>query len=167
MTEHENTQQELHDELTAYLDGELDAESVRRVEQRLARDAAYHAELRRLERAWNLLDRLPRAAVDERFAKTTIEMIAVAASHDAEAVQNNWPRRRRRQRLWGALGLVLAVVAGFGIGHLLWPNPNEQLIEDLPVLQNLELYYQADNIEFLRLLDSENLFSDGETDHAG
>ena len=43
---HEPLQPEVADELTAYLDGELDAEAVRRVEERLARDAEYRGQLR-------------------------------------------------------------------------------------------------------------------------
>ena len=53
----------LHEELTSYLDGELDPQQVRRIEERLARDADYRAELQRMQRAWDLLDRLPRASV--------------------------------------------------------------------------------------------------------
>jgi len=37
----------------------------------------------------------------------------------------------------------------------------------LPVLQNFESYYQADNIDFLRLLKEKRVFADGENDHAG
>ena len=163
--ENESSAVELHDELTAYLDGELDPESVRRVEDRLARDAEYRDELHRLERTWNLLDRLPRATVSDEFTKTTIEMVAVAAGEDAEAVQHVVPRRGRG-RLYSALAALAAGVAGFFIGHSLWPDPNRQLLEDLNVIQNFDQYYQADNIEFLRLLDSQGLFADPEGDHA-
>jgi anti-sigma factor RsiW len=166
MTEQEAAQGQLHEELTSYLDGELDAENVRRVESRLARDSAYRAELQRLQRAWDLLDRLPRANVPESFTQTTMEMVAVAAAQEAEAVQKSLPARQRRQRLLGAFGVLAAVVAGFAIGHVLWPNPNEQLLEDLPVLQKFDLYYQADNLEFLQLLDREGVFAEGETDNA-
>jgi anti-sigma factor RsiW len=166
MTEHEAAQEQLHEELTSYLDGELDAENVRRVESRLASDAVYRAELQRLQRAWDLLDRLPRSNLPESFTQTTLEMVAVAAAQEAEAVQNSLPRRQRRQRMAGAVGVLAAVAAGFGIGHVLWPNPNEQLLEDLPVLQKFELYYQADNLEFLQMLDREGVFAPGESENA-
>jgi anti-sigma factor RsiW len=165
MPNHDSTQQQ--DELTAYLDGELDPQDVRRVEERLARDPAYRAELQKLERAWDLLDRLPRASVDERFTKTTIEMVALSASEEADAVVRELPRRRRRQRIAGAISMLAALVAGFAIGTQIWPDPNERLLEDLPVLENLDLYYQADDIEFLRLLDKQGLFEEVDTEHAG
>jgi anti-sigma factor RsiW len=168
MTEDETTPQgEFNEELSAYLDGELDAQAVKRVEERLAREPAYQAELQRLERAWQLLDGLPRASVNEAFTKTTIEMVAVAAGQDAAAVQDAWPRQKRRQQWLGGGALAAAGLVGFAVGHWLWPNPNDQLLRDLPVLENFELYYQADNIDFLRMLENEGLFAEGDNDHAG
>jgi anti-sigma factor RsiW len=160
----EPTQQE--DELCAYLDGELDAQAVRRVEERLARDPGCRAELHKLERAWNLLDRLPRAAVDENFTTSTLEMVAVSASREADAVLRELPRRRRRHRVAGALVMLAALAAGFAIGTQLWPDPNRGLLEDLPVLENLDLYYQADDITFLRELDRQGLFAEGDSENA-
>ena len=65
------------------------------------------------------------------------------------------------------VGAVAAGVIGFGIGRWLWPDANQSLVRDLPVLQNFDLYYQADDIDFLRLLDREGLLAEGENDHAG
>jgi anti-sigma factor RsiW len=164
--QHPTEAEQLQEELTAYLDGELDANEVRRVEERLARDAVYRAELQRLERTWNLLDRLPRATVDEDFTKSTIEMVAVAASQEALAVQSSLPQRQQRRRLIGLAGLAAAALVGFVAGHLIWPSPNQALLRDLPVLENLDRYYQADNLEFLQALEHEGLFVEGD-DHAG
>jgi anti-sigma factor RsiW len=167
MADHETQSQNIDDELSAYLDGELDAEAVRRVEDRLQRDATYRTELQRLERAWDLLDRLPRATVNDSFAKTTIEMVALAASQDAAEVQRSWPRRLRAQRWRGLAAVTAAGLAGFMIGHWLTPDPDEQLLNDLPVLETFELYYQADSLDFLKLLEHEGLFAEGDNDHAG
>ena len=161
MADHDS-QQELEDELTAYLDGELDAASVRRVEERLARDESYRAQLQNLDRAWRLLDGLPRASVDEKFTKTTLEMVALSATEDAEAALRGLPARQRRVRLTGLISMAAALLVGFAIGHQVWPDPNQKLLADLPVLENLDLYYQVDDVEFLRLLDREHVFEDSE-----
>src|SRR5689334_14152761 len=167
MADHDS-QQELEDELTAYLDGELDAESVRRVEERLARDESYRTQLQKLERTWGLLDGLPRASVDEKFTKTTLEMVALSAAQDADAALRAAPVRQRRQRLAGLISMAAALLVGFAIGHQVWPDPNQKLLADLPVLENLDLYYQVDDIAFLRELVREHVFDevDGETSSA-
>jgi hypothetical protein len=166
MPDHDAPEQAMQDELSAYLDGELDAASVRRVEERLAHDADYRDELRRLERAWQMLDRLPRASVDESFTKSTIEMVALSASQEAEAVARELPRRRRRRQLIGIVSMAGALVVGFAVGSQVWSDPNEPLVRDLAVLENLDLYYQADDIKFLRLLEDEGPFRDTDEDAA-
>jgi len=160
------TPEQLEEELTAYLDGELDPSESRRVEDRLTRDAVYRQKLKELERTWDLLDRLPRSTVDEAFTRSTMEMVALSASEDAAAHLQQLPQLRRRRWMMALASAAAALVVGFGIGTLLRPNPNETLLRDLPVVENLNLYYQADDIEFLRLLDRENVFTDSEGDHA-
>lgn len=157
----------LYEELTSYLDGELDPHQVRQIEERLARDADYRAELQRMQRAWDLLDRLPRASVPESFSRSTMELVALAACDDARAVAEQLPQRQRRLRTGGLVAAAAAALFGFFVGRTLWSDPNEQLLQDLNVLQNYDLYYQADNLEFLKLLDQSGEFDDKDTDHAG
>lgn len=143
---------ELLEELTAYLDGELDGAARERVERRLANDSDYRHELQRLERSWDLLDRLPRSTVDDTFTQSTLEMVAVAAEDDLQADQASRPRGRSRLVIAVAVGALLAGLGGFAFGHWLWPDPNRELLRDLPVLTNLDLYQHADSVEFLRAL---------------
>lgn len=166
MTNPEPAQPEIDDELTAYLDGELDAASARRVEDRLARDADYRGQLQQLERTWDLLDRLPRADVGEKFTKTTMEMVAVAAAEEAEAVNLALPKLKQRQRLAGVIAMVAALAVGYAIGRQTWPDPNEALLRDLPVIENIDLFYQVEDVDFLRELDREHLFEESEGEHA-
>lgn len=154
------------EELTAYLDGEMDVPAVRAVEERLARDQAYRDQLKKLERTWDLLDRLPKAEVGEQFTRTTMEMVALAATEDAQQAAAERPKLERRQRWVGLAASAAALAVGFAIGHQLWPNPNARLLEDLPVVDNLDLYYQVDDVDFLKMLDREGLFKDGDGEYA-
>lgn len=155
----------LQEELTAYLDGELDAAQRRQVEERISSDARYRTELARLERAWDLLDRLPTAEVDAAFTRTTLEMVAVAAEKDLDDERAEAPRRRRKRALVIMCCLALASLGGVVAGRSLWPDPNAQLLRDLPVIENFELYNQAGDVEFLRQLDKAGLFAE-EGEHA-
>ena len=148
----------LDEELVAYLDGELDAESARRIEALLASDPQTRRRLESLERTWDLLDELDTAPVGEPFTQTTLEMVAVAADRDAERDRIEAPGRRRRN--WKILGLFLlaSALAGFAAVALFWPNPNRRLLEDLPVLEALDEYRQVESIDYLRKLRDEGLF---------
>ena len=151
---------ELQEELTAYLDGELDPPQRRQVEERISSDARYRTELARLERAWDLLDRLPTAEVDAAFTRTTLEMVAVAAENDLVDERAGAPRRRRNRMAVILCSLAAASLAGVVAGRTLWPDPNLPLLRDLPVIENFELYHQADDVEFLRQLDRAGLFAE-------
>jgi len=144
-----------HDELVAYLDGELDAASTHRIENLLASNPAIRNELHRLERTWDLLDELPRVTVDESFASSTAEMVAIAAERELEAQKAELPRQRRRWWTWSVAVLAAAVLCGFLGMRWLLPDPNRQLLADLPILENLDAYRQAGSVEFLRMLSTE------------
>lgn len=145
--------------LVAYLDGELDDESSREIEQRLTSDSALRDQLTRLERTWDALDELEQIEVDEGFTKTTIEMVAVAAEEEYQQEESQRPVQRRRRWLLGAAGLAVACLAGAAFVWGFAPDPNQELIEDLPVLQRLDEYQQIDDIEFLKLLHEKKLFA--------
>jgi anti-sigma factor RsiW len=151
--------------LVAYLDGEVDAEESRRVEGILASDAHAREELARLERTWLVLDCLNREPVDERFTKSTLEMVALAAAADLQQEQETIPRRRKRWATIGVAGTLLAIGAGFSLVWCLRPTANRQLLDDLPVLEDLDELRQIDDIEFLRQLYHDGVFDKNGSDH--
>lgn len=143
------------EKLTAYLDGELDAVETRQVEERLAADAAWAGELQRLQRAWDLLDGLPRAEVGANFTHTTVEMIAVEAEHELVAVQTRPTPRRWFDRALLVAGTVAAAGAGFIVVDTFRPPRDAELFRNLPVLEHFELYARtepAETAEFVKLL---------------
>ncbi len=108
-----NAESSLEEQLVAYLDGELDSQSCRRIEELLAVDPEVRRKLHWLERTWEMLDELDTAPVGEDFTRTTLEMVAVAAEKDVRKIQEQAPRRRRRMWLVLGGGLLLAALAGF------------------------------------------------------
>jgi hypothetical protein len=140
------------DELVAYLDGELPPEECRKVEDRLAADADYRRQLHLLDQAWEALDALPKPALDDNFARTTIEMVSVAAQHDVSK-QSAQAASSRRRRRWGwAAAAVVAAALGFAAARALLPDSNAELLADLPVIQQFDVLSQIEDVEFLRLL---------------
>lgn len=156
----------LDEELVAYLDHELDSASSQRIERLLATDPAVRDKLQQFQQAWDALEELHRAEVDALFTQSTMEMVAVAASGEWESVRQKTARRRARRWLLGTAALVAAGVAGFLAPTWFCPDPNEPLLRDLPVIENLDQYRQIDDVEFLRLLHAEGLFAEEERDGA-
>jgi anti-sigma factor RsiW len=154
------------DNLTAYLDGELDKQSARALEAKLNVNAQARVEAEALRRTWEMLDYLPRPEPSPEFTHRTLERLTVAPGRAAGTKIGG------RARLWlvragWAAAAVLAVVAGFsGMTHYLQRaplDPDRQLIEDLHVIQNARLYEQVDDIDFLHKLanaDDPDLFGD-------
>ncbi len=152
----------VEEELVAYLDGELDAESARQLEERLARDTELRERLARLQATWDLLDSLPGVQADAVFTQTTMSMVAL------DTRRNTGRRSLYRRLAWSAAavaGLFLAALAGYRTIDYLASGPEQQLARDLPVIERVDLYLVADSVEFLRRLADERLF-DQEATHA-
>jgi anti-sigma factor RsiW len=154
----------IREELVAYLDGELDAEESLRVERRLADDPAYRQALQELEKAWDLLDALPRAHPDEDFTRTTVEMVVLSARQDFAQLKTQSQRRRWTALLSVAVLVLVAALAGFGGIYWTAGRSNRELVRDLPVIENMEYYRHADSLDFLRRLESEGLFEEEVSD---
>ena len=154
----------VQEELVAYLDGELNADDNARVESRLADDAEYRLRLQQLQRAWDMLDDLPKATVEESFTKSTVEMVVVSATEDAE--RQKVSGGRYRQLFWVlAAGCVIgASITSYLLISRWLARPNRQLAEDLPIIEDFDMYRYADNVKFLRSLDAEGLFAEEAAD---
>lgn len=126
-------------ELVAYLDGELDPATTRKVEARLAQDPAARARAAELQKSFELLDYLPKPEPSPNFTTRTLDRLPVVkesgpaklkppAPRPASAVSTSIPvplepddappprPARPRLALWagGALAAVLAfAVAGY------------------------------------------------------
>ena len=131
-----------------------------RIERRLSADGECRSRLQRLQQTWDLLDFLPRASIEEKFAQSTVEMVAIAAASEVEDVEARSSRKRPFR--WGALVVGVAAAAWFGyllVADLTYRS-SERLLKDLPVIEDVDLYRNTVSIEFLRELDREGLFAE-------
>ncbi|MGA2797947.1 MAG: hypothetical protein ABSE63_10230 [Thermoguttaceae bacterium] len=157
-----NAESSLEEQLVAYLDGELDGESCRRIEELLAVDPEVRRKLHWLEQTWEALDELDTAPVGEDFTRSTMEMVALAAEEDVRKSLEEAPRRRRRLWFFCGVGMLAAGLAGFMAFTLIASNPNKELnkelVQNLPILEKLDEYQQIQDIKFLRMLEESGLF---------
>jgi hypothetical protein len=167
----------LDEELVAYLDGELDSQATKRLEDLLSTDEPARKRLSQLANSWELLDQLPRATVDDLFTKTTVEMVALAAEDEVAQHAAGEPARRRKRWLIAGAAALGAAAIGFVAMALAVPDQNDPLLADLPVIYNLELYEPVASMDFLRQLQKAELFvkdspeattpTSGQTAHPG
>jgi hypothetical protein len=149
-----------NDELVAYLDGELPPAECRAVEARLANDDAYRQQLRDLDQAWEALDTLPPATVDDSFARTTIELACVQAEEDLTQQKSLATVETRSRKRWWIAGGVAAAVVSFLMVRALAVHRNNMLLADLPAIQEAAVLSHVESIEFLRQLAKEVPLSD-------
>jgi anti-sigma factor RsiW len=167
-------------ELVAYLDGELDEQTARGVEQRAQNDRALRIELEELKKTWELLDFLPQPDPSPNFTGRTLDKLAVARPSQAVPVATVSPATSAvsvvfpvppRPAWWRYAGWTAAALALFGFCY--WaagplaqrtpkpPDPiavEQRMAGDLRVLDNLNLYQYADDLNFLFGLDQPDLF---------
>ncbi len=146
---------EFDEKLTAYLDGELDADASRALEDLIAENAEVRRRVQELDRAWNMLESLKPAGVGESFTRTTVEMVQMENGVSL-------PRRRTWFHRYLAYLSVVSVcfLLGFGVASGYFSRQENLLLRDLPVVERLDAYLHVETMEFLRALREEGLFDE-------
>ncbi len=135
----------------AYLDGELVDDETRRIEGVLAENAVARTDLEQLSRTYELLDELPRVNAPKDFAAETVKT-ARLAEQTTDFTQTRWYRTSvEALRLSGwTLGLVVAACLGYAVTSRWVPRPSDPLVDELPLIDNLDKYQEIHDFEFLQ-----------------
>ncbi|MCY2979386.1 MAG: hypothetical protein NTU79_12040 [Planctomycetota bacterium] len=129
------------EQLTAYLDGELSAEEASRIENRLVDDEGLRVRLAELRKAYDLLDELPETPHNQRFTRSTLELVikdlSVTQSHVVHSIV-----KPTNKADWWALPRVLIlvglfVVTGITSGFALRLLKTNQELRDLGLIAGL------------------------------
>ncbi len=148
-------------DLVAYLDGELEGERARALEQKLALDPAARDEADSLKRTWELLDFLPKSEPSPSFAAQTLTRLGPALTLAVPVGSRK--RGRWRRALIGtgwAAALVLAALGGFyGFNRTAPSEPGDpELVRDLNVIKNRRVFELVEDLDGVRELDTAELF---------
>ena len=180
---------DLDDDLVAYLDGELGVADARSVESKLAFDPKAREEADALKKTYDLLDYLPKPDPSPTFTTRTLTQIypaqfdeplsekpiAPSSAGIALAPSQSVPLPAKPKRTaWVLLGWSLATILATTLGylghliarpHLEAGNATKQTSEQVRLLERLPMYLGVDDIGYLKTLDDPDLFgdTDGET----
>ena len=158
--------QSFTEKLIAYLDGELPEDEARDVEQSLASDPAMRAEVEKLNRAWELLDLLPRPNASGEFGSRTLATIQVSGATTAlpneQAAAPTVPFdvaasirfEKGRLAVWFT-GLVAVSLLGFVLGRGTARPDSDVWLDDLPLIEQIDVYREIGDAQFLRSLQRE------------
>jgi len=156
------------EQLSAYLDGEVDPQTARSIEAKVSLDPQTRHELESLRRVWGLLDYLPRPEPAADFTHRTLERLSGQRLQPRRAPAGAW-RSWSLGAAWAA-AVLLAALGGFqGMrwhARNLHDNSDQQLVHDLYVIENARVYEHVDDIDFLHKLANPNdpdLFGDDST----
>lgn len=167
----------LTEELVAYLDGELDPAAAAAMATKLSLDPALRSKAESLKRTWDVLDILPKPRPSVSFASKTVSMVypVPAGSNSAtlptpSAMNSQAPLLPSNESsIRTILFSLLIVVIGFTFGYLgrafLKPKPDDkerdaQMLNELSLLKNARFYRNIDDLNYLRKLDSPELFAE-------
>lgn len=162
------------EELVAFLDGELNAKETESVATRISLDPNLRAEAESLQRAWDILDILPRPQPSPTFTTRTLTLaIPGAGNGGSGAIPNQSSptipivtQSASSVGFWVISFIVLIASAGMGyFAHRELVPPPKQVslspdLEDHSLVKNLRLYRYVDDIDYLKRLDSAELFAD-------
>ncbi len=96
-----------------------------------------------------LLDSLPSSAAPASLTSTTIEMVAVTAGAGAGSTGPTLTAGRRRWWLVPAACVLASLLLGFLLGRATSSDPDEAILQYLPVVQHLDVLREAGSVAFL------------------
>lgn len=147
-------------ELTAYLDGELSAAEIARVEQRLNEDPVYLAEMQALQRTWDAFDAISKEDLGDSFMRSTMEMVVADARSSVQPALSTSKARYWRPILAMLIPLLL-FCASYATTQFVQTLPHRQLSNNLAIIEQLDRYQKANlDFDFLLRLSSQELFSE-------
>ncbi len=141
----------------AYLDGELNEEETRGIEQLLASNEVARHDMESLATAWELLDDLPRPNAPKDFAEKTIATLKMEEQQTPLQEQAWFQKATQIGGLVAGVAVVLFCgVAGFLVARSVPPSRADVMLQEYPLLEHFDSYREINSADFLtRLQKSE------------
>lgn len=139
--------------LVALIDGELTEAEARALSTKLTQSATARREVELLKKTWDILDELPRPAVDDQFHERTLSYIRAVELRS----ETRFDSLKTAALLFLRLAACLAIAAAVALAareatKRAWANPDERLIRELTLAEHLDEYLEVGDFEYLERL---------------
>jgi len=151
---------EQRENLVAYLDGELEDNLTQQIDRVLVQSEVARHEVEALARTWEMLDLLPKPNAPQDFTERTLHTLQVSEMR-IRLVDQPWfgyVRKGAVAVLW-AVGLAACAAIGFAITTRGIPNEHEDLLTNLPVVKNVDVYLEVRDLGFATDLQRAGVFN--------
>ena len=150
---------DLDEQLTAYLDGELSSDESKDLEQRLIDDETLRMRLAELRKSYELLDELPETPYDQRFTQSTIEHVIrdVCGVPPAEVlpVPTVRPVGRFSKNARFLIGLAGIAVAAMMAAFFIRNTESNRQLQELGIVSNLSGWMDVNELDIATKLSEE------------
>jgi hypothetical protein len=144
--------------LVAYLDGELDAQEVRQMEDRLSVEPDLREKMASLEQTWNMLDQLETVPIDKELVRSTMEVVTLTIEKELVEGEKQHEKRKLHDHLVVLAILFMFAVIGYQLAILAGISRSREILEDIPIIQRMSMYKEIDDLKFLKMLSEEGVF---------
>jgi len=146
--------------LVAYLDGELDAQNVRQMEDRLAVDADLREKMTSLEQTWNMLNELETVSADKALVRSTMEVVTLTIEKELCEDEKQLEKRKWFDRLILLATIIMFGIIGYQLAALVGIQNKKQFAKDIPIILNMSKYKEIGGFDFLQALSDKRVFDE-------
>ena len=139
--------------LVAFIDGELTEAESRALTTKLTHSPTARREVELLKKTWEILDQLPRPAVNDQFHERTLSYVRSTEFRTEKRLESLKQAAAFLLRCAACVLTAAAVaVAARAVTKRAWANPDERLIQNLSLAEHLDEYLEVGDFEFLERL---------------
>ena len=139
--------------LVALIDGELTEAESRALTTKLTQSATARREVEMLKRTWEILDQLPRPAVNDQFHERTLSYIRSVEIRTEKRFDSFTKTAAFVLRCSACvLTAAAAALAAREVTKRAWANPDERVVQDLSLAERLDEYLEVGDFDFLERL---------------